>query len=277
MQGAIVAISGRRERELSELAGAIVAAGAARPVILTADLAKQGAAEDLAARTLDALGSVDILINNAAVEGEGLYSDAIDDHDARQLFETNYWSPMALARAVIPTMRQRGQGTIVNVSSLGAITPIAGTGHYPSTKAALAVATEALRDELHSSGIRVVLVYPGFVNTPMLQAFRERPDLLPRWQRSLVMMPVGKPEELASLIVAAVRRGRKLVVYPRSFALAPHLPSLSRWVTRRLFPVQTASVSVRETCRWFSTLGVFRARCCARTSPPDNQLAPGAR
>ena len=54
------------------------------------------------------------------------------------LFEVNYWAPMALVAALLPALRASGSGAVVNVSSLGAITPIAGTGHYPSSKAALA-------------------------------------------------------------------------------------------------------------------------------------------
>jgi short-subunit dehydrogenase len=116
----------------------------------------------------------------------------------------------------------------VNVSSLGAITPIPETGHYPSAKAALSIATEALRVELRGSGVQVVLVYPGLVDTPMFRAFRDRPSLSARWRRSLRLMPVGHPEKLGRLIVTALRRGRTMVVYPRPFALTPYFPSLSR-------------------------------------------------
>lgn len=190
------------------------------------------------------LGSLDILVNNAAVEGKGSYS-AGGHEAARELFETNYWSPIALAQAVIPQMRERGSGTIVNVSSLGAITPIPDTGHYPSTKSALAVATESLRNELGGSGVHVVLVFPGLVETPMLTEFRERPGLPARSRRSLRLMPVGRPQRLADLIVSAIRHQRKTVVYPRSFALSPTFPTVSRWLTSRLCPVPERGTASR--------------------------------
>ena len=63
----------------------------------------------------------------AAVEGDGGYSDSGDVDAARQLFETNYWSPLALIKALVPAMRERDEGAIVNVSSLGAFTPFQGT------------------------------------------------------------------------------------------------------------------------------------------------------
>jgi short-subunit dehydrogenase len=263
-EGALLAVSGRRVTALEELAKTIVAAGGARPVILPTDLARPGAAEQLVADAIAALGSLDVLINNAAVEGEGLYSDTTDHFGARGLFEINYWSPMALIQAVIPSMRERKSGAIVNVSSLGAITPIPDTGHYPSAKAALAVATEALRAELRHCGVQVVLVYPGLVETPMLQAFRARPRLLPRWRRSLRMMPVGRPEKLAQLIVKALRRGRKTVVYPRSFALAPHFPSFSRWFTGLLFPAPLGLQGASGSCRWLRTFRTLSPSCCTR-------------
>lgn len=64
---------------------------------------------------------IDVLINNAAPEGVGSYAAAGDNEDSRELFETNYWSPFALARALLPSMLARGSGALVSVSSLGAL------------------------------------------------------------------------------------------------------------------------------------------------------------
>ena len=258
-EGAILAISGRRLEALEELAEEVVSTGGTRPLVLTADLSLRGAAAMLASDATASLGSIDILVNNAAVEGNGSYA-AADQEEARKLFETNYWSPIALAQAVIPQMCGRGSGAIVNVSSLGAITPIPDTGHYPSTKSALAVATESLRTELAGSGVHVVLVYPGLVETPMLRAFRERPELPTGTRRSLRIMPIGRPKELAGLIVSAIRRQRKTVVYPRSFAPAPAFPTVSRWVTARLFPAKARSTT-SPLCR-------LRALCFSSSCRP---------
>jgi short-subunit dehydrogenase len=152
-------------------------------------------------------------------------------------------------------MRTKGHGAIVNVSSLGAITPVSGTGHYASSKAALAIATEALRSELRGSGVHVMLVYPGFVDTPMLREFKARPDLTPRMRRGLSLMPVGRPEGLARAIVRALRRERSTVVYPPSYAVAPLIPGLSRWFTNQLFGSSMVSPSTGSTPR----------RCCGST------------
>ncbi|MBI3768782.1 MAG: SDR family NAD(P)-dependent oxidoreductase [Deltaproteobacteria bacterium] len=233
-EGVVLAISARRLEALEALADSVASSGAVRPSVLAVDLSKRGEAEALATRTLAALGNVDILINNAAAEGEGSYSEAGDGEHARELFETNYWSPMALTRALVPPMVARGSGAVVNVSSLGAITPIPRTGHYPSTKAALAIATEALRVELNGSGVQVVLVFPGLVNTPMYRAFKARPDLGIKMRRNFGFMPVGRATALAQLLVSALRRERRTIVYPRVYAATPLIPTLSRWVTRQL-------------------------------------------
>ena len=261
-QGALLALAARNAERLEHLADEIATAGHARPVVLTTDLSRLGGAELLAARATAALGTVDILINNAAVEGFGSYSTAGDSRESRELFETNYWSPMVLVRALLPAMQSRGSGALVNVSSLGAITPISGTGHYASSKAALAIATEALRSELRGSGVQVVLVYPGFVDTPMLWAFKARADLASRTRRSLSLMPVGRPEALAALVVRALRRGRRTVVYPRSYAVTPLVPAVSRWFTGLLFVPPGSQVASdttpRRCCGWTSLIGRHR-------------------
>jgi short-subunit dehydrogenase len=148
-------------------------------------------------------------------------------------------------------MRKRGAGALVSVSSLGAITPISGTGHYASSKAALAIATEALRSELHGSGVHVMLVYPGFVDTPMLRAFKARPDLSTRMRRGLSLMPVGTPEGLARAIVKALHKDRRTLVYPRWYAVTPLIPAVSRWFTNLLFGNGTDScvAAAGQRCR----------------------------
>jgi NAD(P)-dependent dehydrogenase (short-subunit alcohol dehydrogenase family) len=86
--------------------------GHRRPVVLAADLSKRGTAEALAARATEALGAIDVLINNAAVEGVGSYAATPDDDTSRALFEVNYWSPFALSRALLSSMSARGCGAI---------------------------------------------------------------------------------------------------------------------------------------------------------------------
>ncbi|QLE75155.1 SDR family oxidoreductase [Streptomyces rectiverticillatus] len=106
-------------------------------------------------------GAIDVLVNNAGV----YYTSAVEAaslEQARAVMETNYWGALRTIRAVLPAMRARGGGVIVNVSSLAArIWAVPYGGFYTSSKAALGAASEALSAEVQPFGIRVVCVEPG--------------------------------------------------------------------------------------------------------------------
>ncbi|MDQ1583332.1 MAG: hypothetical protein QOF36_1386, partial [Microbacteriaceae bacterium] len=109
-------------------------------------------------------GSVDVLVNNA---GYG-YRAAIEEGDAQdvqKLFATNVFGPVDLIKAVLPGMRARRSGTIVNVSSIGARISPPGSGYYSATKAALEGITGSLRKELQPLGITAISVEPGGFRT----------------------------------------------------------------------------------------------------------------
>lgn len=109
-------------------------------------------------------GAVDVLVNNA---GHG-YRAAVeegDDADVAELFATNFFGPVALIKAVLPGMRARRTGAVVNISSIGArITP-PGSGYYAASKAALEGLSGSLRAELAPLGISVTIVEPGAFRT----------------------------------------------------------------------------------------------------------------
>ncbi len=225
-EGVAVAVAGRRADALGRFADRIAARGTSRPPVLTADLTAPGAAIELAARAGEALGRIDILVNSAGAFETG--SAASNDDTAREVFETNYWAPLALAQMLLPSMRAHGAGAIVNVSSISTVTPLPSLGSYPASKAALATATEALRLEATASGVQLVLAFLGGVDTPMhAKASRSYGDVL-RW------MPLGRPEVAARRIVNAIRRKRAIVVYPRAVATIRWFPTISAWVSRRI-------------------------------------------
>lgn len=225
-RGVLVAIAARRTAALEELADEIARAGHRRPVVLATDLAKRGAAADLAARAVAALGQVDILVNSAGASIVGSQWVAADGAAARELFEINYWSPLALIQALVPAMRQRKDGAVVNVTSLAGVAPWVFTGHYSSTKAALSLASETLRLELNGSGVHVLEVTPGPTETALLAGARRD---VPGAGAAMAWGPRGNTETLARLVVRALERRRKAFVYPRPFCLAPLLPGVARW------------------------------------------------
>jgi len=222
--GATLALSARREEALTQLALQIQCEGGDAHV-LPADLSKRGAAADLAGRARDALGHVDVLVNDAGVGMAAAQWVGGDGDVARALFETNYWSAVSLAAELAPAMKERGQGAIVNVASMGAVLPFPMTGHYGSSKAALAIATDALRMELRSSGVNVMLVLPGPVETAMLAEAKQIDGL----DAALALTPPGNVDTLARLVVRGIARGHREIVYPRPLWLTRVFPTLGRW------------------------------------------------
>lgn len=109
-------------------------------------------------------GGIDVLVNNA---GYG-YRAAVEEgemDEIKQMFETNYYGAVAMINAVLPAMRERGSGMIINISSIGAQRSAAGSGFYTATKAALESTSESLRKEVEPHGIRVAIVQPGGFRT----------------------------------------------------------------------------------------------------------------
>jgi NAD(P)-dependent dehydrogenase (short-subunit alcohol dehydrogenase family) len=149
----------------TELAGAIEAEKLAiRPITLDVDdpASVTRAVGEVLARS----GRVDVLVNNAGIGGGGPIEDVPVDW-VKSLFETNYLGAIRMIQAVLPGMRGRRSGAIVNVSSIAGRLAIAGHGHYSAVKHALEAVSEALAQEVQAFGIRVAIVEPGVVVTPI--------------------------------------------------------------------------------------------------------------
>lgn len=138
-----------------------------RPLDVTVDAQRLQVIEDVAERW----GRVDILINNA-----GLMTRAVVEHvtetDRRRQMNVNYHAPMELARAVLPGMRSRRFGRIINISSVGGMMAMPTMSVYSASKFALEGASEALSYEVRPWNIYVTLVQPGFINSGSFEQVR---------------------------------------------------------------------------------------------------------
>ena len=109
-------------------------------------------------------GQIDVLVNNAGY----CYRSSVEEADrdgVNRMFETNFFGPVALIQAVLPGMRERRSGAIVNISSIGAVRTGAASGYYAATKAALELMSEGLSAECKPLGIRTMIVEPGAFRT----------------------------------------------------------------------------------------------------------------
>ncbi len=109
-------------------------------------------------------GGIDVLVNNAGYGYRAAIEEG-DDADVQRLFATNVWGPVALIKAVLPGMRARRSGTVVNLSSIAASLCPMGSGYYAAAKAAVEGISLSLAQEVAPLGIRVVVVEPGGFRT----------------------------------------------------------------------------------------------------------------
>jgi NADP-dependent 3-hydroxy acid dehydrogenase YdfG len=160
--GHLVLAGGRRVDALAALARE--SGGRLEPVVLdVTDPASVEAARELVDRRTGGRG-LDVLVNNAGFALPGPL-EALAEEDLRELFDTNVFGLLAVTRAFLPGMRERGQGRVVNVGSIMGRVAMPLLGAYNASKHAVAALTDALRMELASFGISVVLVEPGAIRT----------------------------------------------------------------------------------------------------------------
>ncbi len=162
-RGATVGLVARRADRLAGVKAECDVAGG-RATVWTRDLGDLDAARQLAGEVLSAWGAVDCLVNNAAipkrVRATHLTMDEVDE-----TMRVNFLSPTQLTLALLPHWLDRGQGLVVNVSSMGGRVPIPNEAAYNASKFALAGWSEALRIDLEGTGVGVKLILPGPIAT----------------------------------------------------------------------------------------------------------------
>jgi short-subunit dehydrogenase len=218
-EGAALTLVSRRRGALDALAAEL----GTRTHVVAADLASPEDATRWIAGAEDALGPVDVLVNNAGVQIVGP-TEEVSPAQAEGLLRLDLLTPMALVGAVAPGMLARKAGCVVNVSSMAALAPTPGMAHYNAAKAGLAAYSESLRGEWRKTGVHVVTVYPGPVKTQLADV------ALVAYGKIPVPIPVGTVEGLAARVLAAVRHRRARVIYPAFYTLARHFPQITRWV-----------------------------------------------
>jgi len=132
------------------------------------DVTDEGSIRHCVEGVLRDYGRIDVLINNAGIHLLGAMEDMADE-EFRLLFETNFFGAIHMARAVLPSMRERGQGRIISVSSIGSLVGRVIDGAYCASKAALETALEAMKYEVDRFGIHVSVVCPSAFRTQIAE------------------------------------------------------------------------------------------------------------
>jgi 3-oxoacyl-[acyl-carrier protein] reductase len=192
--GATVALSGTREAPLQELADSL----GERAHVLPCNLSDAEAVEALPKQAAAAMGSVDVLVNNAGITRDNLFM-RMSDEEWASVLEVNLTSTMRLCRGVLRGMMKARWGRIVNISSVVGATGNPGQGNYAASKAGLVGMSKSLAYEVASRGITVNAVAPGFITTAMT-------DKLTDDQKSAILQQVpagrmGEPEEIAAAVL----------------------------------------------------------------------------
>jgi NAD(P)-dependent dehydrogenase (short-subunit alcohol dehydrogenase family) len=166
--GDVVVAAARRLTTLDDLVAAYPDQVEAVQLDVTATATIQAAVDDLVTRH----GRIDVLVNNAG-RGHVGAAEETTDAELRSLFDVHLFGPAALVRAVLPHMRARRSGAIVQMSSMGGQLSFAGFSAYSATKFALEGLSEALADEVGPLGIKVLVVEPGSFRTGLFDSTTE--------------------------------------------------------------------------------------------------------
>lgn len=169
--GCRVVLSARTPAQLEEVQRAIEQGGGTAAIV-PADLTRDEALDALAAESRRCFGTVDILINNA---GWGKRSPVvkINVEDLDQTVRLNLRTPILLAKLLLPDMIAKKEGAVINIGSVSGKTGEANGAAYSATKFGLIGFTQSLYDEVREHGIKVAVILPGFVDTPLIPPNRQ--------------------------------------------------------------------------------------------------------
>jgi gluconate 5-dehydrogenase/3-oxoacyl-[acyl-carrier protein] reductase len=194
--GARVALIARSRADLEETASGLEH----DPVVVVGDLLDRRAPIDVGTQALEALGHVDILVNNAAVAAR---LDTVDS-DAEAIdamLAVNIRAPLLLIATVVPSMIERGSGSIINLSSVSALVGTPRRAAYAASKGGLDAATRSMAMELGPAGIRVNSVAPGVVDTALWAKNKTIPGVIEKVEEQTPLGRWAVPDDIADVIV----------------------------------------------------------------------------
>ncbi|WP_407452169.1 SDR family oxidoreductase [Bifidobacterium pullorum] len=217
---AIWDINGEAARTTADMANAQVGADPSDPkaIAFTVDVTDNAAVQQAAADTIDALGRVNVLINNAGVVSGAPFED-LTEQQIRRTFAVNVLSLFWTTKAFMPALKKQQRAAIVTVASAAGIVAVARQTDYAASKFAAVGFTNSLRSELKKAGshIRTLTVCPYYIDTGMFEGVTTKFPLL---------LPILKEQAVADKIVEAVAKGRERLIMPPFAAVAGFVAAL---------------------------------------------------
>lgn len=198
--GAKVVVSSRKQEAVDEVASQFVEDG----IDATGIAANMGNMKDISAlvdKTVDAFGGVDIIINNAAANPVFGPIQETDERAFDKIIDVNLKGPFELCKTAYPVLKERGGGSIINISSIGGLSPEPGIGMYSVSKAAIISLTKAMAKDWGPDGIRVNAICPGLIKTKFSEALWNNDEISNRFIEKTPLRKIGDPEETAGLAV----------------------------------------------------------------------------
>ena len=200
--GAKVVISSRKQDACDEVAHAINAQhGEGTAIAVAASISDKEALQNLVDETRHQFGRIDVLVCNAASNPYYGPMAGITDDQFRKILDNNVIANHWLISMVAPEMLERGEGSIVIVSSIGGLTSSTVIGAYNISKAADFQLARNLAAEFGPKGVRVNCIAPGLIKTDFARALWENPDTLKAVTRATPLRRIGEPHEIAGAAV----------------------------------------------------------------------------
>jgi NAD(P)-dependent dehydrogenase (short-subunit alcohol dehydrogenase family) len=278
--GARIVLAARDAQDLERAHDELIARGADL-LAFPCDVTDQAQVRQLVRAAVDWFGRIDVLVNDAGLIQVGPYS-TMRDKDFSSAMATHFWGPLWLIRAVVPEMRRRNGGRIVNISSIGGLVGVPHLAPYCASKFALTGLGEVLHAELAKDDIRVINVCPGVMRTgsagqALFKGDHGREHTWFATSAALPLLTTSAPRA-ARRIVKALRRGeaRVIIGIPAKFiflvhCLAPGLLARALELVNRLMPSVRGARAPGEAKlgaharppslpRWLTALGDRAAR-----------------
>jgi dehydrogenase/reductase SDR family member 4 len=196
--GAKVVISSRKQDALDELAKQMKKQKA-QVTAVAANTGSRSDLEKLVSETVAVYGGIDIIVNNAATNPAFGPTHQVDEGVFDKIMDVNVKGPYLLAKLAYPHMKSRGGGSIINISSIGGLSPEPMLGLYSVSKAALISLTKVQAKELGSDGIRANVICPGLIKTKFSEALWTNDKLVQMMLKQQPIARIGTPEDVAGM------------------------------------------------------------------------------